>query len=160
MHHAIKKGLSFGLSSAIITVMGIIVGTHSATDLKHAIIAAIIIVASADSLSDLFGVHFSEKAAKDTTNSEAWLSAFVTFLTKLIFGLTFLIPIFAFVNLHTAIIADLIYGMSVLAIYVYFVAKSRNEGIVFTIIGQVILALVVIAISHSVGLWVDAKFNI
>jgi len=151
MHQAIKKGMSFGLSSAVITVMGIIVGTHSATDLKHAIIAAVIVVAAADSLSDLFGVHFSEKSAKDTTNAEAWISAVSTFLTKLLFGLSFLIPIFAFQDLHTAILVDLIYGMIALSIYVYYVAKGRNEKIIPTIIGQIILALVVISVSHYIG---------
>jgi len=69
MNPALKKGLGFGITSAIITTLGIIVGTHAGTDIKHAVIAAILVIALADSLSDAMGVYFSEKAKSGIKSS-------------------------------------------------------------------------------------------
>lgn len=159
MHHSIKKGISFGLSSAIITTLGIIAGTHSATDLKHAIIAAVLVVAIADSFSDLFGVSVSEKSSSKTTSKEAWTSALTAFLTKLIITLSFILPIVLIENLHTAIIINVVYGLILLGIYGYFLAKNRKENIIRTILSHVLLALAIILVSHYLGDFIEAKFS-
>jgi hypothetical protein len=92
MKDAIKKGMGFGLSSAIITTLGIIVGTHSTTDLKHAVIGAILVVAFADSLADSLGVYFSEIAREKCKKIEAFVSAISAFFTKFIFCVNFPYP--------------------------------------------------------------------
>lgn len=117
---AIKKGMGFGISSAIITTLGVIVGIHSGTDLKHAVIAAILVIAFADSMADSLGIYFSEKSAGKNTQKECIISMITAFLSKFLFALTFLIPIALFSDLHIGIIIDLIYGAILLIVVTYY----------------------------------------
>jgi hypothetical protein len=150
MNSAFKKGIGFGLSSAVIATLAIIVGMHSGTDLKHVVVSAVLVIAFADSLADSLAVLLSEKEDKNTTAKEVWLTTITAFLSKLIFALTFLIAIFIF-NLHLAIWVDIIYGLTILAVYSFNIAKSTNKGILKTISLHILLAIVVIAASHGIG---------
>lgn len=150
MTSALKKGLGFGISSAVIATLAIIVGIHASTNLKHAVISAVLVIAFADSLADSFAIHLSEKSDQETTTKEAWLAMVIAFLSKLIFALTFLIPILIF-NLHLAIWIDILYGITILAIYSLNLAKSTNKGVLETISVHILLATVVISASHGIG---------
>jgi hypothetical protein len=55
-------GVSFGLTTAVITSLGMIVGMHSATTSKSAVVAGIVIMAIADGLSDAVSLHTAEEA--------------------------------------------------------------------------------------------------
>lgn len=158
MKDAVKKGMGFGLSSAIITTLGIIVGTHSTTDLKHAVIGAILVVAFADSLADSLGVYFSEVAREKCEKIEAFVSAISAFFTKFIFAMTFLIPILIF-ELHTAIIVCICYGLIVLGVYGFYTAKTKKESIFQNVVWYILLALVVIVASHYLGLFINQRFS-
>jgi len=54
--------MSFGLTSGIITTLGLIVGLHSGTHSKLAVIGGILTIAMADALSDALGIHVSEES--------------------------------------------------------------------------------------------------
>lgn len=149
-----KKGLGFGLSAAVITTLAVIVGIHAGTDLRHAVIAAIIVIAFADSMADAFGVYISERSAGTAKLHENIIAAIVAFFTKMIFALSFLIPIFLF-SLHPAIVICIIYGLIVLIIYSVYLAKSRHDSIIRVIALHVLLAVVVISLSHLIGTWVN-----
>lgn len=159
MNDAIKKGLGFGISSAIITTLGVMVGIHSGVNLKHAVIAAILVIAFADSMADSLGIYFSEKSRADSTQKECLASMISAFLGKFLLALTFLIPIIIFSNLHIGIFIDLVYGMVLLAIVTYRLAKDKKENILSTIAFHIILAVFVITASHFIGSWIDAKFG-
>lgn len=58
-------GMSFGISGGVITTLGMIVGLDQATSSKTAVIAAILTIAIADSLSDALGMHLSEESRLD-----------------------------------------------------------------------------------------------
>jgi hypothetical protein len=62
MKDTIKTGLCFGLTSAIITTLGLIVGLHSFAGSKMVIIGGIFTIAIADAFSDALGIHVSEEA--------------------------------------------------------------------------------------------------
>jgi len=158
MENALKKGLGFGVSSAVIATLAIIVGMHAGVDLKHAIISAVLVIAFADSLADSLAVHFSEKGDEKVSAKDAWVTTLTAFVTKLVFALTFLIPIFIF-NLHIAIWIDIIYGFIILVVYSFQLAKSKNEGIVKTITLHILLAAGVILASHAIGLFINHFFG-
>ncbi len=158
MKSAIRKGFSFGLTSAVITTLGIIVGVHSGTDLQHAIIAAILIIAFADSLADSCGLLFSEQAREDCSTRDSLISAVTAFLGKVFFALTFIIPLVV-LPLHTGIIIAIIYGLILLVIYSTIVARSRQESAVKAISEHTLLAITVISLSHLIGLWVNKLFT-
>ncbi|VVB97588.1 Uncharacterised protein [uncultured archaeon] len=112
--HQIITGVSFGVTSGVITALGMIVGLHEATSSKIAVLAGIVIMAIADGLADAAGFHITEEAefenGKPThTSKEVWMTTFFTFLAVCIFILTFAVPILVF-QLQTAIIVDIAWG--------------------------------------------------
>ena len=91
---SLRTGISFGLTSGVITTLGLIVGLHSGTHSKGVIIAGILTIAIADSFSDALGIHVSEESEADHSEKEIWESTFSTFFSKLLFALLFIIPVF------------------------------------------------------------------
>lgn len=57
-------GLSFGLTSGVITTLGLIVGLHAGTHSRMVVIGGILTVAVSDAMSDALGIHISEEAKK------------------------------------------------------------------------------------------------
>ena len=87
--------------------------------------------------------------AKHKTN-EIWEATFATFFTKLIVALTFVIPVL-FLELSTAIIASIIWGLSLIIIFSYFIAKQDKSNPVSVIGEHLVIAVAVIIITHFVG---------
>ncbi|HNV01655.1 MAG TPA: hypothetical protein PKK60_04490, partial [archaeon] len=140
MDSSIKAGLSFGLTSAIITTLGLMIGLDSATNSVMVVIGGIITISVADGLSDSLGMHISAESNKKNSKSSLLKIALATFFTKLIFGLSFLIPIFLF-GLRTAIIVNIFYGLFLLTILSYKIAKYNKEKPVHTIIEHLAIAI-------------------
>ncbi len=148
-------GLSFGLTSGVITSLGMIVGLHSATSSRLVVIAGIIIMAIADGLSDAAGVHISEESELEKgiakhTQKEIWAATIFTFISKLIFTLTFAVP-FLVLSLNIAVLAAIAWGMSLLVFLNFTIAKIKQERPATLILEHVLLALFVIVVSHGVG---------
>ncbi len=157
MRHSIKTGFSFGLTSGIITTLGLMVGLHSSTHSKLVVIGGILTIAIADAFSDAFGIHFSEESENKHNAAEIWQSAISTFFSKLAIALTFIVPLLL-LQLPTAIVVNVIWGLSVLAIFSFYAAKGRRVRPWWGITEHLIIALVVIIMTHYVGDWVGSVF--
>lgn len=154
MKLSIRRGFGFGLTSGIITTLGLIVGLHSGTHSKLVILGGILVIAIADAFSDALGMHISEEAGnKNIKKREIWESTFSTFLFKLIFALSFIIPIL-FLELKTAIIISVIWGLSLLMIFSFYIAKQKRISPIKVIIEHLVIAILVIIITHIIGYWV------
>jgi len=151
MKSSIKKGLGFGLTSGIITTLGLIIGLNSGTHSKSLIIGAVLIIAIADGLSDSLGIHISEEAAtKKISEKNIWESTISTLFFKFIFAISFIIPIY-FLNLQTAIIISIIWGLSLLTIFSYYIAKQKNINPIKPIIEHLVIATLVIITTNFIG---------
>ncbi len=150
MKHSVKKGFSFGLTSGIITTLGLIIGLNSSTHSTKVIIGGILVIAIADALSDALGIHISEESEGQHTDKEVWEATAYTFLSKFIFALTFVIPILL-LPLSTAIIASIIWGLSLMTIFSFYVAKQQKIKPYRIILEHLTIAILVIAITHFVG---------
>jgi VIT1/CCC1 family predicted Fe2+/Mn2+ transporter len=150
MKHSFKTGFSFGLTSGIITTLGLIVGLHSGTHSRLVIIGGILIIAIADAFSDALGIHISEESENKYTGKEIWESTISTFTAKFVFSTTFVIPII-FLPLTTAIIASIIWGLSLLGIFSFYIAKEQKVKAWKVIIEHLLIALVVIGMTHYIG---------
>jgi VIT1/CCC1 family predicted Fe2+/Mn2+ transporter len=153
MRLSIRKGFSFGLTSGIITTLGLIVGLHSGTHSNIVIIGGILVIAIADAMSDALGVHVSEESENKHSTKEIWGSTISTFLSKFVFALTFIIPVL-FLRLSTAIIICIIWGLSLMVIFNYYMAKQQNVKPYKVILEHLIIAIMVIVITHYVGDWI------
>jgi len=153
MRLSIRKGFSFGLTSGIITTLGLIVGLHSGTHSRIAVIGGILSIALADAMSDALGIHISEESENQHSTKEIWESTVSTLLSKFVFALTFIVPVL-FLKLSSAIIACIIWGLSLIAIFSYYIARQQNAKPYRTILEHLIIAIVVIVITHYIGDWI------
>ncbi len=158
MRHSIKTGFSFGLTSGIITTLGLMVGLHSGTHSKIVVIGGVLMIAIADAFADALGIHISEESENKHNTEEIWESTIATFLAKLCFASTFILPILIF-PLPTAIIVSVIWGLSLMTIFSYYLAKKQQERPWKVMLEHFVIAFVVIVLTHYLGDWISAKFN-
>jgi len=151
-------GISFGLTSGIITTLGLMVGLNSGTNSKLVIIGGILIIAIADAFSDALGVHISEESENIHTTKEIWESTISTFLFKFVSALTFIVPVLL-LKLSTAIIVSVIWGLFLLSILSFHIAKEQKVKPWKVIAEHFLIALVVIGLTHYVGDWIGKTFS-
>ncbi|MFH1473551.1 MAG: hypothetical protein ABIE55_01520 [Candidatus Aenigmatarchaeota archaeon] len=157
MRESLKTGFNFGLTSGIITTLGLMVGLHSGTHSTLAVIGGILTIAIADAFSDSLGIHVCEESENKHTTKEIWEATISTFLTKFFFALTFFIPVFLF-ELDTAIIVSIAWGLSMISVLSFNMARKEKEPY-WKVIGEhIAIALVVITITHFVGDWIAVTF--
>ena len=154
MRHSLKTGFSFGLTSGIITTLGLLVGLYATDSSVSIIIAGIATIAIADSFSDALGIHVAEEAENKHTTREIWESTASTFFTKLFVALTFIVPI-ALLSLSVAVVAVIFWGLSLLAIFSFYIAK-RQKNACKVIAEHLIIAIIVIAITFYTGRFINA----
>jgi VIT1/CCC1 family predicted Fe2+/Mn2+ transporter len=146
------------MTSGAITTLGLMVGLHSGTHSKLAVIGGILTIAIADAFSDALGIHISEEAEQIHTERQIWASTVATFISKFFFALTFMIPVFLF-ELATAIVVSVIWGLTMLTLISWRIARKQGTKPWKVISEHVGIALAVIAITHYVGDWIGATFG-
>jgi len=151
-------GFSFGLTSGIITTVGLIIGLYSGTHSKLVIIGGILTIAIADAFSDALGIHISEESENKHTTKEIWESTISTFVAKFVFAMLFIIPILLF-PLTAAVIISIVLGLSLLGIFSFYIAKEQEIKPWKVIMEHLLIALVVIGITYHVGNWISLTFG-
>lgn len=158
LKHSLKVGFSFGLTSGIITTLGLMVGLHSGTGSRLAVLGGILTIAIADAFSDALGIHITEESENIHTQKEIWEATLATFIAKFLFALTFVIPVLLF-ELGTAILVSVIWGLSVLCVLSFNMGKKQQEKTWVVVAEHLAIALVVITITHYVGHWISRMFS-
>ena len=158
MKSSLRTGFSFGLTSGAITTLGLMVGLHSGTHSKLAVFGGVLTIAIADAFSDALGIHVSKESENKHSVKEIWESTFSTLVSKFVFALTFIVPLLLF-RLSTAIIVGVVWGLSLLGIFSYFIAKEQQVKPWKVILEHLVIAFVVIVITHYVGDWVSGVFG-
>ncbi len=155
MREQLRIGLTFGLTSAAITTMGLMVGLHSGTHSKWVVLGGILTIAIADAFSDALGIHLSEESENTHTPGEIWSVTLATFGAKFIFAMTFAVPVL-FLPLGPAIGVCVGWGLAMLAVLSYAVARAQRAH-PWKVIGEhLLIALVVIAVTHWIGEWIGS----
>ncbi len=153
MNISLKKGFSFGITSAIITTLGLMVGLESSTNSAAVVIGGIIIIAVGDALSDSLAMHISEESEDHHTSKEIWESTISTFIFKFIFASTFIVPVLL-LPLQEAIIVSVIWGVSLICALSFLMARSQKKS-PYGVIGEhMVIAVFVIAFTHYLGLFI------
>ena len=156
MKISIKKGFGFGLTSGIITTLGLIVGLNAGTHSRMVVLGGILSIAIADALSDALGIHISEESTKKQSK-KTWESTFSTFFFKLIFALTFVIPVLL-LELNLAVIVSIIWGFFLLTAFSFHIAKKNKDKPSKVITEHLIIATIVIIATHFIGQWISKIF--
>jgi len=154
----LKSGVSFGLTSATITTLGLMIGLYSTTNSKMVVLGGILVIAIADAFSDALGIHIAEESKNCHTEKEIWAATLFTFLSKFIFALTYAVP-FLFCEMKTAIVIDIIWGYFLLSALSFVIANGGKESPARIIFEHVTIATIVIVITHFMGVWIAATFK-
>lgn len=156
--HSIKIGFSFGITSAVITTLGLMVGLYASTNSKLVVVGGILIIAISDSLSDALGVHISEESEGHHSTREVWESTICTFLTKFFFALLFVVPILL-LSLQTAIVVNVIIGALLIIFLSYFISRDQKTKTWGVIVEHLLIATIVIMLTHYLGTWIRVAFG-
>lgn len=159
MRRSHKSGLGFGVTSGIITPLGLIVGLYSSTQSVLIIVGGILTIAIADAFSDSLGVHVSKEADAEYSTKEVWEATISTFLSKFLFALMFVVPFLLF-SLKAAVVASVFWGVFLLGIFSYFIAKNRNGNPWLAIGEHLGIAAIVIAITYYLPLILQSLYNV
>lgn len=145
-----RKGLGFGLTSGVITTLGLIVGLDASTQSRFAVIAGILAIAISDAFSDALGMHISEESTYKKTTRQIWDAMISTFLAKFLFALSFVIPFFIF-ELSEAVLVCILWGVFLITYYSYYLAKKQRINPSKVIGEHVSITIIVIAAAYIVG---------
>ena len=157
MKHSLKVGFSFGLTSGIITTLGLMIGLYASTNSTLVVIGGILTIAIADSLSDALGIHISEESETIHSTREIWESTMSTFVFKFIITSSFIVPIIIFA-LHTAILINVIWGLVFLGILSYFIGRNQEIKTWHVIVEHLFIAIIVIISTHYIGMMISTIF--
>lgn len=155
---SIKTGLSFGLTSGIITTLGVMMGLNAGTHSRVAVIGGILTIAVADAISDSFGIHVSEETDPTRNRREVWESTFAAFFTKFFVVLTFLLSVII-LPLPTAIAVNIAWGMFLLTIFSAFIAVKLQRNPLIMVFKYGALAMVIIILTNALGKWIAVTFQ-
>ena len=145
-----KVGMGFGLASATITTLGLMMGLESSTGSRIAVLGGILTIAIADACSDALGVHIAKESEGNFTHHEVWQATFATFFFKAVFAGTFLIPVIL-LPLKMALVASIIWGVIILFFQSFMLARSENKKIWPIVSEHLMIAAVVVVSTHYLG---------
>lgn len=157
MKQTFKTGLCFGTTTGIITTPGLMVGVESGTRSVLAVIGTVLIIAIADAFSDSLGMHISQESEVKKSKQQARESTLSTFISKIFIGFTFIVPALLF-DLQTAILVSIFWGISLLSVLNFYIAKDKRTNPWPLITQHVGIALVVVVITHFIGEWISLTF--
>ncbi|HEY5626754.1 MAG TPA: hypothetical protein VIR79_02305 [Nitrospira sp.] len=153
MRPSFKTGFSFGLTSGVITTLGLMVGLDAGTHSRAVVLGGICTIAVADALSDAMGIHLAEES-KNRGSTHVWESTIATFVAKLGIALTFTVPVLL-LPLRVAMLVSVFWGLLLLTVLSFLLARA--QGIApWKVVGEhLTIALCVVTLSHLVGDWVQ-----
>jgi hypothetical protein len=122
-----------------------------------AVIGGIITIAFADALADSFGMFLSVES-NNKSKKYTFFVSLTTFFSKLFVSLTFLILILIF-DLFFGIIINFIYGLFLIGVISYFIARQEKSNIFRTVFIHLIIAMIVLIIATIIGLIINYFFG-
>lgn len=152
-----RTGLFFGATSGVITTVGLIAGLHAGTRSVTAVLGGIFVIAFADAMSDALGIHLAEEADPHATTAHIWSATISTFFAKFVFSISFAVPLLV-LPLGQAVVASVVWGMLVIAVLSYFLARAQKASPLAIVAEHLGIALVVVVLSHLIGEWVSRTF--
>ena len=121
-------------------------------------IGGILTIAIADAFSDALGIHVSQESQGRYSSKSVWEATIATFLSKFVFALTFVAPIISF-ELSKAILISVVWGLSILSIFSFLIAKKQKENPWKAVTEHLVIAVVVVLITGFIGDWIATVFS-
>jgi len=141
--------ISFGGTAAIVTSMALITGLNAVGTGKATLITALLIAALADNITDSLSIHIYQESQR-LDEREAFIGTLSNFTTRLLGSLSFVIIVVVFPP-HVVVPGSIIWGMLLLGVLSYLLARDRNVGVLSEVIKHLVVAAAVIIISKGIA---------
>ena len=155
MNTSVRKGFGFGLTSGVITTLGMMVGLAFSTSSSLYVVAGIAVIAITDALSDAVAIHISEEAGQQESERSIWVETLITFISKFLIGMLFIIPVLT-LDLKTAVIFSVIFGLILIGVISIFIAKIEKVSAAKIIIEHLGIAMLVILATGLIGRYIES----
>lgn len=157
LDRSVRVGIAFGLTSGIITTLGLLVGLAAGTSSRTAVLGGIFTIAVADAMSDALGIHISRESEGHDTR-DVWVATFATFGAKLVTALSFAVPVLL-LGLGAAVVASILWGAG--GLVVLSVDLARRQGVpAAPIVGEHLgVAVLVVGAAQLVGVGISSVFG-
>ena len=153
MDRGTRTGIFFGATSGVITTIGLMVGLQAGTQSLTAVFGGVVVIAVADSMSDALGIHLAQEADPESTRAHIWAATLWAFVSKFLVAISFALPLML-LPLDQAVLVGVVWALMIVALMSYFLARMQQTS-AWRVVGEhVSIALVVIALSHYVGVLV------
>ena len=119
------KGLVFGVTNGIITMLALITGMYASKVDKVGVIAAILAILIADPLSDAYSMYISEK--NNNSNKKAFGVGKEAFLSQFVLQLIFLLIIIFTPTVFAGLMTCYMFGLVSILGYAYMQKSSFKE---------------------------------
>ncbi|MGD0336014.1 MAG: hypothetical protein ABSB18_02780 [Candidatus Omnitrophota bacterium] len=155
-HRLYQTKFSFGATSGIITNLGLITALDTMAHPRLSIIAGILVIALADNIADSLGIHIYQES-EGLNEKEVWFSTLTNFLARILVSLTFILLVVT-LPINLAVYCSVTWGLVLLAILSYTIAKAKGVNPFRTISEHIAIAIAVITASHFIGKWIIGRF--
>ncbi len=159
MRESFLKGLGFGVTSGVVTTVGLLMGLAASTQAIIPVVSGILIIAVADSLSDSFGIYVEEESTNGNSLAQIKEAAYATFVAKFFVAISF-ISFFIFFPLKLAVFISVIWGLTLSGIFSLYLAGIKGKKRIPFALTHVALTLFVILLSHYIGTFINVFFTI
>ncbi len=147
------RKISYGGTAAVVTSAALISGLSAAGATRPVVVSALLIAAIADNLTDALSIHIFQES-EHLAKREALAGTVTNFLARLLLCSSFIPLVWIFPPSYVQT-AGVVWGMSLLSVLTYFVARERRANVVAEILKHLVVAMAVITISRTAGHWIS-----
>ena len=134
--------------------MALIAGLDAAKTGRASMVSALLIAAVADNLTDSLSVHMYQESER-LEQKEAFIGTLSNFVTRLLLCLSFVLIVVPLPE-HIAALWGLAWGISLLLILTYILARYRKVSVMSEISKHLGVAVAIIFVSQYIGHWIAA----
>jgi VIT1/CCC1 family predicted Fe2+/Mn2+ transporter len=149
--------MSYGGTAAVVTGMGLVVGLDRATASKATLVGSLLLIAVADNLADSLAIHAYQESERLAAR-QAFRSTVANFVTRFLVAASFVALVLA-LPLGQLTPAILAWGMTLLGVLTYLVARDRGVAPLPEVAKHLAVALVVIVLSRGIGAWILSRVS-
>lgn len=146
--------ISYGGTAAVVTSMALISGLSAAGATKAVIVSALLIAAFADNLTDALSFHIFQES-EQLDQKDAFIGTITNFVTRLLLCISFALLIGLFPLAHAPILA-IVWGILLLAMMTYLVARERKVKPIPEVAKHLLVAFGVVLASNATGHWIGS----
>jgi len=150
---------SFGITSAIVTSLALMLGLDTLNNARSSIIGALLIIAVADNISDSLGIHVYKESLTQGSTSDLWVFTITNFVTRLGVMVLFIILVVT-LPLNIAAGISVMFGLTLLSVMSYYIGIQQKINPAKSVAEHLAIAILVIIASHFLGQLISNSFQV